>query len=477
MTDNKDMADSSFSQAVIDAVEAKTEWYDKEELPNLLEQYRLLHTCVKNIFEFLVKKSLITPDPYKLDKKISDIKAPENSNYTENERALTIGMRFSDYESTLDFLCNYYKFSVSNLVLPNIKKLVDLNAAFVWNQFTPNSVKPNTRGLAELVLRARQNADALTQSMVTDSLSKASRALTEITRILKGLADFQKEYYKGQVRKNVFSQAGFDANKALQSPAEEMAQIKKHFTAGMGKTPFYNDLVDELIREDTAPNKADLQQAVLAKLNVESHDADKKKKEVDTKDMIMGALRVLGALPPQLEAVLQKVQENHDILESEHNSLGDKIKRLIQKAFNLPEKPLFYNILISDASTEAKRRERINFQQFTTELATRSRRYASCADKGSQVYANIAAQKEEKILEFVTNQLAECNKTLKILAGLDDFFKQAAAPENKSKIKGVKMEITSIKNCVVKANQVRAEYAAYVEEEAQMRKLGITNEG
>ena len=63
-----------------------------------------------------------------------------------------------------------------------------------------------------------------------------------------------------------------------------------------------------------------------------------------------------------------------------------------------------------------------------------------------------------------------------MLAALDDFFKQTAAPENKSKIKGIKMEITSIKNCLVKANQVRAEYEAYVEEAAQMRTLGIADE-
>ncbi|MDE6774169.1 MAG: hypothetical protein K2J14_06030, partial [Treponemataceae bacterium] len=85
------MEENAFSQAVIDAVEAKAEWYDHDVLPGLLEQYRLLHTCVKNIFDFLVKKSLIVPDPYKLDKKISDIVAPENTTFSENERSTKIG--------------------------------------------------------------------------------------------------------------------------------------------------------------------------------------------------------------------------------------------------------------------------------------------------------------------------------------------------------------------------------------------------
>lgn len=38
------------------------------------------------------------------------------------------------------------------------------------------------------------------------------------------------------------------------------------------------------------------------------------------------------------------------------------------------------------------------------------------------------------------------------------------------------MEITALKNSVVKANQHRSEYTAYVEEEAQLRKLGIKND-
>ena len=35
------------------------------------------------------------------------------------------------------------------------------------------------------------------------------------------------------------------------------------------------------------------------------------------------------------------------------------------------------------------------------------------------------------------------------------------------------MELTTLKNILVKANQQRSEYAAYVEEEEQLRKLGI----
>ena len=36
------------------------------------------------------------------------------------------------------------------------------------------------------------------------------------------------------------------------------------------------------------------------------------------------------------------------------------------------------------------------------------------------------------------------------------------------------MELTSLKNVIVKTNQHRADYASIVEEQEQMKKLGIT---
>lgn len=465
---------NNFTETLLQALDEKAQWYDNTELPQILDNYRLLHTCVKVIFDFLVKKALITPDPYKLDKKISDIKAPDSGQFVENERSVIIGQRFSDYESTLDFLCNYYKFSVSQLSIGNIKKLIDLNNSITWNSFSANSNKINTRVLATMIFSARQNSDALTASMLNDNLSKASHALTDINSALKEYTDFQKEWYKGQIRKNVIMSPSFDANKALSDHASEMQQIKKNFAAGMGKIPFYNELIEEIIQEDQGEKKADLQQKLLAKLNIKKEESKKAEKRIDTKALIMGALQVLGATPPQLGGIAQKIQDNHDILESEHNTFMDKLKRALRKAFGLEEKPLYYTITITDQTTGAKRTEKINYQTFITDLATKARRFASVAQTNSPGYKKIASMPEEKIAEFVAAQIMDCNKLMVLLGALDDFFKTTASPMNKSKIKGLKIDITTLKNSVVKANQLRVEYTSYIEEEEQMKKLGIT---
>ncbi len=468
------MENNNFTETLIKALDEKSQWYDSEELPRLLDEFRMLHTCVRTLFDFAVKKAVITPDPYKLDKKISDITTPDNSQFIESERSVFMGQRFSDYESTLDFLCNYYKFSVSHLTIQNIKKLVDLTNSIQWNSFSINSNKINTRVLATIIFDARQNSDALTASMVNDSLSKASKAVVEILSTLKTFSEFQREMYKGQVRKNVIASPHFDSAKAKESIGAEIQQIRKNFAAGMGKVPFYNELIEEIAQEDLGPNKEAMQKEILGKLNIEKHESKQKETKVDTKIFLMDAVQVLGAMPPQLVQIIQKVKENHDVLESEHNSFFDKLRKAIRKAFNIEEKPQYYTVTLTDASTGAKRHERINYQQFVNELSTKSRRYASVAQKNSPGYIKISSLPEEKIFDFVSSQISECNRMLTISNALDEYFKSAASPENKSKIKGLKIDLTTLKNSVVKANQHRVEYSAYIEEEAQMRKLGIT---
>lgn len=466
--------ENDFTQKLFAALEEKSQWYDSEGLPQILENFRLLHTCIKNIFEFLEKKSLITPDPYKLDKKISDIELPDSSQFIESERSVVIGQRFSDYESSLDFLCNYYKFSVEHITLPNIKKLLDLANAILWNSFTANSNKINTRVLAGMVFEARQNSDGLTVSMINDSLSKASQAQTEIVAALKDFSDFQREMYKGNVRKNVMASSGYDSQKALESPTAEVAMIKKNFRAMGGKVPFYNELIEEIALEDQSPKKEELRARTLQKLNIDSKKESKKAKKVDTKAILMSAVAVLGATPPLILQIAQKVQENHDVLESEHNTLFDKLKRVFRKAFGLSEKPVVYAVTIEDPTTGAKRQEKINYQDFLKEITTKARRYTAISQKNSIGYKKVLSLPNEKILDFISSQITECNKMMIILNALDGFFKSAAAPTNKAKIKGLKIDLTSLKNSIVKTNQHRAEYIAYVEEEEQMKKLGIT---
>lgn len=470
------MPDIEFSKKVIAAVDERTIFFNTTVLPQILEKYRLIHTCVKNIIEILIQKSIIKPDPYKLEKKISGVEIISNEDYLDTERSLVIGTRLSDYEAILDFVCTYYKFSVENTGFNTIKKFVEFNNTFCWHSFSTASNSPNTRGFAILFSEAKQGSPALTVNMMNDNITKCATTTKEINLLLKELSEFQKEVYKAFVRKDVFEHPRFNAQKASVSVESECAEIKKIFPAIGSKQPFYPALIEEIAKEDLAGDKASLQDALLKKLEIQNQKKEKKEKKVDTKEILMSAVHALSGLAPQLQAVMEKVNENHNLLQAEHQSFFDKFIHALRKAFNISEPSVVYTVTITDSTTGTVQRQKIDIQQFITELEKKIRFYNSFSLKHLPGYQKLESNSSEKILDFINKQLTEAQKLIIQITALDTFFKEAGNSETRKIIKGLKMELTTMKNTIVNTNQHRVDYVSLIEEETQMRKLGISNE-
>ena len=90
----------------------------------------------------------------------------------------------------------------------------------------------------------------------------------------------------------------------------------------------------------------------------------------------------------------------------------------------------------------------------------------------SVVNQKIKTMPDELLFKSLTKYISDSNEILKQLGGLDEFYKNVK-PELRSKIRGIKIEITTITNSIIKANQYRAEYQALSEEVNQMKKLGV----
>ena len=471
--DNKAMG--NYLEALKTAIKEKTEWFNFSELPKLLDTYRLLHTCVKNIYNILIQRSLLTPDPYKLEKKISDIVAPEDTPYSDADRSVIIGARFSEYESMLDYVCTYVKFSVENMNIQKIKKLHDLNMSFLWGNMNSNNTKSNTRGLASLLLDARKNVPQITLSMINDSIAKSAQSVSEIEAMLKSLSDFYRETYKLRIRMDIQQHPSY--NKMVDTPAEETAEIKKLFPSIMGKEPYYGDLISEIIDEDLASNKAQLQAAVLKRLEIPAKAEEPKQTEVNTRFLLLDSVHSLVTLGAVYNEIVQKLTANVKILEEGHNSIFDKLKRAFRKAFNLKEPALIYNFVIVDLKKETKTQRPIDINVFISNLARKSGFYSVLENRSSGEFRKISEAAEANIFAFVNKQISENNETLILLNAADDYFKAHAPAKTRNSIKGLKIDLIAVKNALVKANSRRAEYTSYIEETEQLRKIGITNAG
>ena len=126
-----------------------------------------------------------------------------------------------------------------------------------------------------------------------------------------------------------------------------------------------------------------------------------------------------------------------------------------------------------DKITQAKQYEHINFDEFILSLQKRCKYYLSFTTRKTPGYEKIEAMADDKIVEFIAKNLSECQKLLVTLSALDDYFKETVTPLSRSKIKGIKMEISSLKNTIIKTNQRKAEYSSLIEEQRQMQKLGL----
>lgn len=468
------MADpNEFSQKVIEATQAKIDWYNSKAMPELVEDYRLFHTCVKNLYDLLIKKSLLKPDPYKLDKKISGIKPLDNSPFIDGDRITVMSGRFSEFETMLDWICTYYKFSIDTLKIPDIKKLVEYNNSFIWNSLSPNNTIPNTRGLGQLIFEMKQGADSLTSSSISDILAKIQKATNNIAKTLKDLADFQKEVYKFNIRSKVMTSGKFDKEKAFTSESEEVAAIKKAFSSAMGNEPFYNQLVEEIAREDQAGNRDQLQAAVLEKLQIREESSNKKTQTIDTKEMLLDAIHTLCAQSTPLAEVYAKLKENNETLQSASNSFMAKFIAALKKAFGIPDKPIEYDLIIVEQATNTQRKQRVPFAPFCADIQKKANFYNSFSLKNSMGYKKFQAADSTKLLEFLNKQISDLQKISILLKAFDDYFKNNASAEKRSKIKGLSMELMALKNNSVNTNQRRAEYISYMEEQEQLKKLGL----
>lgn len=464
-----------FTAALRTAVEKKTEWFDTAELPELLENYRLLHTCVRNIYDLLLKRSAITPDPYKLEKKITSIEIPDESTFSESDTSVILGARFSDYESMLDYLCTYFKFSSDNISLATIKKLNELNNAFQWTNMSVNNSKTNTKALAALISEVRRNLPVLSQSMITDSISKSGRACSEITRILKELSEFKREEYKLTVRTKVLGNPSFDWSKAKDG-TEEIAEIKRIFVQSLGKTPYYSELIQEISDEDFSSKKDEFQAKALFSLEVKTPEVKKKKETVDTKAFLMETIRTLSLLSPEYASIAEKLNENNRILEKSKTTVFKKLMKKIRKAFNIKEPPVIFRIVIVDQQKQTKQARDIDINVFISNLERKSNFMSVIGNSASAEHKRIESSSEEQILQFVNKQISDNSETNVLLGAIDEYFKTNCAAQDRSKIKGLKIDLVSVKNILVKANTKRSEYVSYIEEREQMRKMGISDD-
>ncbi|MDR2020196.1 MAG: hypothetical protein LBQ14_05445 [Treponema sp.] len=456
--------DATYQQAHSDALNARENWLEKTELPRLKEEFRTFHAAFASLYNIFLKKGLIHEDPYKQEAKIGEIEVPETGSFSDAERMDQISIRLSNYDNQLDFLVNFYQFSVDFLTLDKIKRILGLVKYIDWIRFTTDSESYNTKAVVELVAQSKNGLDPLSLSVVSESTANLYKCTGSILTILKELSDFHRETYKAGLRTAVT--AGMSAAEA------SFAQIKKKFSAVMPGKPFYPDLVEELIKEDYSKDGPALREKILKQLAVPEAKQKIAKPAVSFKSILIEGIQAVASVSSTLEEIAPRLDDNELLLENRQRSFWERVKRIMQQMMNKEPEAVIYDIEYMDSSKGTLVREKVNFSSFRADMAKKTKNLAVLGARAAAA-AKSETLDETQLLQLLERSIRDVQSLHRTLAALDEFFKAEVDKADRDKVKGIKPELATIKNAIIKANRKRHDYSAQKEEEEQLKRLGV----
>ncbi len=466
---------NEFTQQLEKALFAKIDYMNGTELKALRDEFKLFQSAFQGIYNVLQKKGIIHDDPYKYELKISDVMTPPESPFTESEKIDQISIRMSQFESYVDFLNNYFQFSVEFLTMGRIKKLVALTKYFVFTQFTETSPHLNTRYLAELVSSVRKGSDPLSVGILNEGLLQLDKASRKIFQTLKELTVLHKEQYKLDLRLTCMKESNFEPTWAVTHREEAIRKVKGRFGDSTAEHPFYAELVEEILLEDYSSEGQSLRDEVLKKLSSVMEDSNKKVAvEHNFKNMLLDAIHIVSGVAFQLEDAISKLNDNQATLDSMDKSFMTKLKRALDEMFKKNTKPIMHEVEYLDAITSERKSDMLNFTVFMEEAARRAQTLMSVATRTSTGYKRLESASEEQAFKFLEKALEDLQSFFRKMTALDEFFKDTMTePEIRNKVRSIKVELGSLKNTIIKANQKKHEYIDLKEEKEQMKRLGI----
>jgi hypothetical protein len=454
---------SNYIETLQQVLSERKDFLDKSELGKLKENLRVFHTSFASLYGIYLKKKLIDEDPYKQETKINELEVPDGSPFNEAKRVEQLSIRLSNYDNELDFLVNFYQLGMDYLNLERIKRIVGLIRYIEWSGFSPDSQSIMTKAVADMTNHAKVGVDTLTLSIIGESLSKLSKMTTAIMTELKNLNIYYRESYKLSIRQNIT--VTMSANEA------NVDNIKKKMPSAIPGLPFYRELIEEVIKEDYSNSGTDLKDSILNLLKVPVEKQKSAKTAVNYKGILMDGIQVIGGASSAFNEIGVKLDENQTLLESRKKGFLHAIKELIRQITNAEPDEVIYDVEYMDQTKGVMVKEKINFHQLRDDMTKKSRILASFI-KGS-AYNKLMAMPEDQIIGYLERNIRDVQTMHKTFNALDDFFKGALSNEDRDKVKGIKPELSALKNTIVKANQLKYEYSAQKEEEDQMKRLGL----
>ncbi|MDR0452453.1 MAG: hypothetical protein LBH15_05370, partial [Treponema sp.] len=281
-----------------------------------------------------------------------------------------------------------------------------------------------------------------------------------------GISDYDREAFKAEIRGKVTS------SMPAETPPQVQAIRKKYAAVAPGK-PFYNELAEELIREDYTKEGEAVRERILKNFSVPAEKPKEAKAEISYKSFLIEGLFAIGSVSAMLSEIISKLDENAEVLENRRKGFFQKLRKILHQMLNREPEAVIYNIEYVDPVRQVQIKEKLDFSAFHAELERKAKVLFNVSTKGVAV-SKLEGMEDTQLLGLLEKNIRDIQTIHKLLNALDDYFKAVVDQEDRGKIRGIKPELSTMKNALIKANQKRYEYNAQKEEEEQFKRLGIT---
>ncbi|OHD26578.1 MAG: hypothetical protein A2Y38_09140 [Spirochaetes bacterium GWB1_59_5] len=469
------MEDSTaYANRLEQALLAKVEQMDASELKKLKDDFKLYQSAFQAIYNVLIRKGLISEDPYKYELKISEVTTPSESPFAESDKLDQMCIRLSQFESYLDFLNNYYQFSVDFLTMGRIKRLASLTKYFTFTQFTENSAHMNTKYFAEIVSLVKKGTDPLSTGIINEGLLQLDKTSRTIFQTLKDLTLLHKEKYKLELRRIATNGMKLERDYVFTHQDDAIRKVRLKIAESGIDQPFYPELVAEVLKEDYSADAESLRDEVMKRFQVAVEKSQEMSAERNFKAVLLDGARVVIGVGFQLDDAVKKLEENEALLESMDKSFMTKVKRALREMMGKKREHTIHEVEYLDPVSSERKNEALDFTSFCMDASKRAQNLSSMVSKNGSAFKRMEGSSEDLIYKFLSKSIEELQTFHRKLSALDDFFLGAIEdPEFKGRVRNIKVELGSLKNAIIKANQKRHEYIAQKEELEQMKRLGI----
>ncbi len=450
-------APAQFLDQLDAAIETRRRWLESEQIPRLRETLASYDQLFEGAVGMLIRKGLLREDPYNYEQVFSDITIPKDDVLPEFENTDELSYRLAAFRRQLKYASTELPLDLPKLNLARLKKLSSLVSYINWMELGESSRSPTTKAFARVFMKVRMGADSMAAQILKDAETQILKTINQINGALADLIVFCRESWKADVRRTVLPAAAPGSSDGHSRREEMVRAIRRGFAARMVGHPWYPSLAEELADEELAADGEERRAKVLASMAIAVPVTPTVTEAPDSRSVLLEAVRLLCRPSEDLATAIAVLEENERIVIEARTVKVGWLRRLLGGTPAKKPDDRVYKVEYMDPGDPAPKTEMIDFPKFATEVQKKSSLLAALGTGSGPTYKRLASTSAEQLAGFVDRQLNELLLVHRRLGCLNTLL-QAKVMQEKKTARGIKIELLTIKNALVKANQRRHDF-------------------